>query len=94
MRGTQAVLWVSDDEQAEIEATVVGRFSRNDYGVEGSPVWDELEDCSVEWPISVNNEDVHRHVMVFRIGEEETKNLEESLCGLIKDDAWDMEEME
>lgn len=91
-RATQAVIWTSEDEKAEIEATIYGEFEESDYGVPGSPVWDELVNCGVEWPVSVNSEDVTREQMVARVGEEETLALEEALCGLANDDAWDMEE--
>ena len=92
MRGTQSVNWTTEDEQADVEASVVGEFQVSDYGVDRSPTIIELVECSVEWPISINCVDVPRHVMVHRVGEDETKNLEEALCGLVNDDAWDLEE--
>lgn len=92
MRGTQSVTWTSEDEQTEVEASIEGVFQESDYGVEGSPTLLELTECSTKWPISINCEDVPRHVMVARVGEDQTKELEESLCGLVNDDAWDMEE--
>lgn len=94
MRGTQTVTWTSEDETCEVEATISGTFVRDDYGVQGSPTWDALQECSVEWPVSIDCVDVTREQMVDRVGEQETAILEEALCGLIDDDAWTMDEEE
>jgi hypothetical protein len=94
MRGTQTVTWNSDDDAAEVEATIEGKFELEDYGVDRSPTFLSLMECDVEWPVSVNSEDVTREEMVSRVGEQETLALEEALCSLIDDDAWDMDEEE
>jgi hypothetical protein len=90
VRGTQSVTW--SEEIAEVEASVEGKFQETDYGVPGSPTLLELVECSVQWPVSIDCVDVSRADMVARVGERETAMFEEALCGLVDDDAWDMEE--
>lgn len=92
MRGTQSVTWSDEIERVEVEASLVGEFDLTDYGVQGSPTILELVECSVAWPVSVDCVDVSREEMVARVGERETALFEEALCGLVNDDAWDMEE--
>ncbi len=76
----------------EIEARIMGQFERSDFGVRGSPVWDELVCCWVDWPVNVNGLDISREEMVGLRDEETVKKLEEELCGLVDDDAWEKEE--
>jgi hypothetical protein len=89
VRGTQRVAW---GDKRDYEASIAGEFQETDYGVEGSPTLLELVECSVEWPVTVDSVDVSREEMVARIGERETTWFEEAMCGLVDDDAWDMEE--
>ena len=37
-----------EDDQLHIEVLATATVGRNDYGVPGSPVWDEVEDVDIE----------------------------------------------
>lgn len=90
--GSQKVRWSDSAGLLVISATISGRFVETDYGVDRSPVFLELEECEVEWPIEVNGEDRTRDWMVYTFGEEFTSNTEELLCGQIDDDSWIMDD--
>lgn len=52
----------------QIEAEVIGHFAKCDYGVPGSPAWDELEQVVRPNTITIAGQDYTRPQLVERFG--------------------------
>lgn len=74
----------------ELEARVSFRTIKTDYGVPGSPVWDEIEDSTLELEsLWMFGQEWHRSELLEMFGNQGTDALESLIFSQIEE--WDDE---
>ena len=88
---TETVHFEHGDHQ--ITAVVTAQLRQSDYGVEGSPVWNEVEDIDIE-QIDVDGETFSKAEMISRFGPEKAQTIFDLATAQAEDCDWDGDEYE
>lgn len=83
---SQTITFETDEH--EISVWLTGRAERSDYGVRGSPVWDEIEDIEPA-QIEVDGETFTEKSLIERFGQDKANDMIETAIDRADADAWE-----
>lgn len=83
---SQTITFETDEH--EISVWLTGRAERSDYGVRGSPVWDEIVDVDVD-QIEVDGETFSEKSLIERFGQDKANDMIETAIARADADAWE-----